>query len=73
MHVQNLIRGWDRRKVPKTAVKNHKPLFYKDKMKTKTLLVLYLLTKLLFLAAFFVRLEGRRLVLARRRSWRKHV
>jgi hypothetical protein len=42
-------------------------------MKTKALIIVYLLTKLLFLAVFFVRLEGRRLVLARRRTWGKNV
>jgi len=42
-------------------------------MKTKALIIIYLLTKLLFLAALFTRLEGRRLVLARRRSWGKDV
>jgi hypothetical protein len=42
-------------------------------MKTKALVIIYLLTKLLFLAAFFTRLEGKRLILARRRSWGKDV
>jgi len=36
-------------------------------MKTSTLVVIYLLTKLLFLAVLFTRLEGRRLVWARKR------
>jgi hypothetical protein len=42
-------------------------------MKTKALITIYLLTKLLFLAVFFTRLESRRLVLARRRSRVKYV
>ena len=37
-------------------------------MKTKALIIIYLLTKLLFLAVFFVRLEGRRLVWKRIRA-----
>jgi hypothetical protein len=49
------------------------PLLYRDNMKTSTLIIIYILTKLLFLAALFTRLEGRRLVRARRRSWRKNV
>jgi hypothetical protein len=36
-------------------------------MKTKTLLIAYLLTKLLMLGFLFFRLEGRRLVLKRAR------
>jgi len=42
-------------------------------MKTKTLLFIYLLAKLLFLAVFFTRLEGLRLVRARRRPRVKYV
>jgi len=42
-------------------------------MKSKTLILLYFLTKLLFLAALFVRFEGRRLVLARKRTGGKNV
>jgi len=37
-------------------------------MKTKTLIFVYLLTKLLFLAALFTRLEGRSLVKRRIRA-----
>jgi hypothetical protein len=48
-------------------------LICKDNMKTKALVVIYLLTKLLFLAVLFTRLEGRRLVRARRRTWRKNA
>jgi hypothetical protein len=42
-------------------------------MKTKALIFIYLLTKLLFLAVFFIQLEGRRLILARRRVWEKNA
>jgi hypothetical protein len=42
-------------------------------METKTLIFIYFLAKLLFLAALFTRLEGRRLLWARKRSWGKNA
>jgi len=42
-------------------------------MKSKALILLYVLTKLLFLAALFVRLEGRRLMQARKHTWGENV
>jgi hypothetical protein len=44
------------------------PMFIKDIMGTKTLVFFYLFAKLLFLAVFFTRLEGRRLLRRRVRA-----
>ena len=73
MHVRSTCRGWGCQKAPILEQKLRNTLLYKDIMKTKALIIVYLLTKLLFLAVFFVRLEGRRLVLARKRTWGKNV
>ena len=64
-----LQSGMEPPKQPPKQKITHNPLLYKEIMKTKALIIFYLLTKLLFLAALFVRLEGRRLVKRRVRGW----